>query len=571
MPITSSSSTIPVPKGWEFLLPKDKVLRAAGYLRRSDPRKEANFSLGMQKDKIREYCETNNILLSDDFIFFDKYTGMEWRSRKGMQQTLEVARLRLVDIVVFYRLDRMARDYIDQIVIQEQLRAYGVKVVTLDPEEHADDESPTGQIVRMVYAWQANIERNHIVEKCNDGRQKRARNGHLITGNHPLYGYDWADREEIRDGEHFVVHKAYYVINEEQAVIVIEMFEMAAEGIALHRIAYILTERGIKTPSGKDVWTHNSVKYLLNHPFYKGDVAVFKRAQVHVRGEGTKRFMRPEEEWVKIENAVPAIVSEELWERVQRRIASNKELSPRSMKDPTKTLLRGRIYCGRCGSKMTIGSSVKNGVYYMCQKLKNGMKGHYGCDNGTIAAHIADAKAWKEVQAIILNPGVLDEELEKRRTEDPVKEEIEALDSAAADIIPTIINLTTTIESMAPSAAQSVLLQRLDVLEKQRLEIEERKDKILRRRVNWQKAQAKIEEFKRWCEQHRAQLANDLYTPTFEEKLTALFELGVIVKVFRKDQEAELGYRMEVSFSPPVVMSGFSLDRFIYLTGRNLR
>ena len=199
------------------------------------------------------------------------------------------------------------------------------------------------------------------------------------------------------------------------------------------------------------------------------------------------------------------------------------------------------------------------------------MKGHYGCDNGTIAAHIADEKAWREVQALILQPEVLDEELEKRRTEDPVKEEIEALDNIAAGIIPHIINLTATIESMAPSAAQAVLIQRLDVLEKQRLDIEERKDRITRRRVDWQKAQEKIEGFKRWCEQKRPQLANNSYSPTFEEKTTALFELGLIARVYRKEQEQELGYRMSVEFSPPAIMSSFSLDRVIYLTGRNLR
>ncbi len=552
-------------------MPKDKVLRAAAYLRRSDPRREANFSLGMQKDKISEYCIENNIVLSEEFIFFDKFTGMEWRQRKGMQQTLEVAKLKLVDVVVFYRLDRMARDYIDQIVIQEQLRAYGVRVITLDPDEHADDDSPSGQIVRMVYAWQANIERNHIVEKCNDGRHKRANNGHLITGNHPLYGYDWADKEEIRDGEHFLVRKAYYVVNEEQAVIVVEMFEMAAEGVALHRIAYILTERGIKTPGGKDVWTHNSVKWILSHPFYKGEVEVFKKGQEHVRGEGIKRFMRPSTERVTLTNVVPALVSEELWDKVQLRIAQNKALSPRSMKDPSKTLLRGRIYCGRCGSKMTIGSSQKNGIYYMCQKVKNGMKGHYECDNGTIASHIADAKAWKEAQAIILNPSALEEELEKRRTGDPVREELEGLERAEAKIIPSIINLTNTIAGMAPSPAQNVLIQRLDALEKQRLDLEDRRDRINRRRINWQKAQSRIEDFKRWCSIHREQLASDSYTPTFEEKQTALFELGLIAKVYRKDQEKELGYRMSVEFSPPSVMSVLSLDGFIYLTGRNLR
>jgi len=207
------------------------------------------------------------------------------------------------------------------------------------------------------------------------------------------------------------------------------------------------------------------------------------------------------------------------------------------MKDPTKTLLRGRIYCGRCGTKMTIGSSKKNGIYYVCQKVKNGMKGHYECDNGTIVAHIADAKAWKEAQAIILNPQALEEELEKRRSEDPVREEIESLDRAAGKIIPEIINLTNTIAGIAPSAAQNVLIQRLDVLEKQRLEIEDRKDRITRMRVNWQKAQLRIEEFKRWCEEHREQLASDDYTATFEEKQTALFELGLITRVFRKDQE----------------------------------
>src|SRR5216683_1530729 len=117
-----STSTLPSNE-WEFLMPKDKVTRAAAYLRRSDPRKEANFSLGMQKDKITEYCQANGIYLVEDYIFFDKYTGMEWRSRKGMQQTLEVARLRAVDVVVFYRLDRMARDYVDQIVIQEHFKS----------------------------------------------------------------------------------------------------------------------------------------------------------------------------------------------------------------------------------------------------------------------------------------------------------------------------------------------------------------------------------------------------------------------------------------------------------------
>src|SRR5438105_12234607 len=126
---------MPVQKGWEFLLPKDHVLRGAGYIRRSDPRKEANFSLGMQKDKIIEYCQTHGIVISDEYIFSDRYTGMEWRERKGLQQALEACHRKEVDVVIAYRLDRLARDYIDQIVVREQIKSYGQNIVTLDPKE----------------------------------------------------------------------------------------------------------------------------------------------------------------------------------------------------------------------------------------------------------------------------------------------------------------------------------------------------------------------------------------------------------------------------------------------------
>ena len=76
----------------------------------------------------------------------------------------------------------------------------------------------------------------------------------------------------------------------------------------------------------------------------------------------------------------------------------------------------------------------ENGDWLKCKKWRyiiyaESKKRHEGtlqCDNGTIVARIADEKAWKEAQTIILDPTCLEEELEKRRTGDPVKEELES-------------------------------------------------------------------------------------------------------------------------------------------------
>src|SRR5258708_134195 len=78
-----------------------------------------------------------------------------------------------------------------KIVVRDQLKFYGVTIVTLDPDEHADDDSPLGEVIRAVYGFQAEIQRKKIIEITQDGLKERVSQGKLLAGRKPLYGYHW--------------------------------------------------------------------------------------------------------------------------------------------------------------------------------------------------------------------------------------------------------------------------------------------------------------------------------------------------------------------------------------------
>ncbi len=559
-------------------MPKEKIVRAAGYTRRSDPRQEKNFSLEMQKSKIIAYCKENAAALTEDHLFLDKYTGRVWRERKGLQALLDAARRREFDILIVYKLDRLSRDHIDQIVIIEQLKYYGVTVMSLDPEEHADDDSLSGQIIRMVYAFQAEIERNKIIERCADGRQQRVDNGHILTGGSPLYGYEWVDGVENRDGHEFIVKKSAYVIKPDivytdeegneytEGKIVIWIFELAEQGYSLRSIAYELTRRGIKTPKGKDIWPKTTVLWILRHPYYKGVVEVFKTQQIFTPGEGYKHSQRPKEQWQLMPaGLVPPLVSEALWNTVQRKLSTNKEHSPRKQRNPEETLMRGFVFCGYCGVKMSVCGGTENPrhpIRYYCRTVREQFKDRKKCTNGVIVVRLVDDPAWEEAVKVILDPEELHQQLAKRQTEDPNKEERETIDRLLFEIVPNIINLTKTIETMQPSPAQEILLERLNILAQQKLDLEDRRDQLTRRTIDWQEVEKSYEQFAHWCEHVRPQLADNSYTPTWREKRNAIEKIGITVKVFRTDHTP----RLLVEKSPPEIMEVLCPGNSIPLT-----
>ncbi len=153
------------------------------------------------------------------------------------------------------------------------------------------------------------------------------------------------------------------------------IFEMRAKGFFPGRIAETFNGEKILTPhdylvrqTGKylsaksyHLWTQLCVRKILQNPAYIGNLALQRRTTVSYKNH--KAVLRPEEDWIVTENAHPAIISKELWDRVREveKSVSQGKKTRTGFVHP----LSGFMYCADCGSKMKL-------EYYALKK--NGKK-----------------------------------------------------------------------------------------------------------------------------------------------------------------------------------------------------
>lgn len=109
----------------------------------------------------------------------------------------------------------------------------------------------------------AQEESRSISENVTWGHRKRMADGNVSVPFGHFLGYD-----RRADGK--------LVINKNEAAIVREIYRLFLAGLTFHSIAKHLTEKGIKTPAGKDKWHGTTVKSILTNEKYKGDALLQK-------------------------------------------------------------------------------------------------------------------------------------------------------------------------------------------------------------------------------------------------------------------------------------------------------
>src|SRR5262249_7111793 len=154
----------------------------------------------------------------------------------------------------------------------------------------------------------------------------KLKSGRLLPWTRPPYGYR-LDPEAPRDPARVQVHPV-------DAAIVAELFTRYAEGArSLYSLAQNLTDRRIPSPKGRNHWTVSTLRGILMNPAYAGWTASGRRQKVTptrrysalkpVGQHGHSSRPRPAEEWISI--PVPAIISAELFARVQQRLSTNQQ------------------------------------------------------------------------------------------------------------------------------------------------------------------------------------------------------------------------------------------------------
>ena len=185
--------------------------------------------------------------------------------------------------------------------------------------------------------------------KINCPKRKRVLNGESDTGT-PIFGYFNGD-------------KGKWTIDNQAANVIREIYDLASQGLSLNDIRTSLAEKEYPTPmvyqkikrglkvSPSYKWTNNSIRSILKNEQYTGAYVSGRILKNHATG---KNFHVPREDWVVIPNKHSAIISKELFDRVQEIIA-NSRVKRKNMR-PKDYLLRGKVKCGICGYALAYDS-----------------------------------------------------------------------------------------------------------------------------------------------------------------------------------------------------------------------
>src|SRR5262245_37985565 len=166
----------------------------------------------------------------------------------------------------------------------------------------------TSEIHTIFNSLAASFERRRTRQRTYDALRRRAEAG-AVTGGR-VFGY----RNE-RNGTGYV----HRVIDETEAAIVRRIFTLYAEGDGLTRIAKRLNADGVPAArSGTGSWAPTAIREILRRPLYAGRVVWNKSQKVTRQGTRGQR-QRPATEWLEREAPALRIVSEPLWEAVERR------------------------------------------------------------------------------------------------------------------------------------------------------------------------------------------------------------------------------------------------------------
>src|SRR6184192_2067779 len=230
--------------------------------------------------------------------------------RPGLDRLRDHAALADLDVALVTAPDRLARNYVHQVLLIEELAGHGCQVEFLDRPMSSD---PHDQLLLQIRGAVAEYERTLIAERMRRGRLAKLRAGTLLPWTRPPFGYR-LDADRPRDPAAVRVEPA-------EAVLVAQLFDWYLEPQAtVYRLARQLTDLGVATPIGKPRWNAASVRGILRNPAYAGR-ALTNRTQVAPArrrksamlpaGPGQSHAPRPEEDWIAV--PVPPVVSEEIF------------------------------------------------------------------------------------------------------------------------------------------------------------------------------------------------------------------------------------------------------------------
>lgn len=450
-------------------------MRVAIYVRVSTHGQMQTQTIEQQLTRLQAHIESQGWLLKAEHIYRDDgYSGAKL-NRPGLDSLRDRAALTEFDVVLVTAPDRLSRNYVHQMLVLEELERRGVGVEFLD-RPMSDD--PHDRLLLQIRSAVGEYERTLISDRMRRGRLMKYRRGQLLPWSRPPYAYR-VNPEQPRD-------PAYVRLDNAEATLVAEMFDWYLEpGGTLYRVAKTLTDLRVPTPTGKPRWNVSTVRGILRNPAYKGTAyanrtrpapAKQRKSALLPVGPGVSNVPRLEEEWIAI--AVPAVVSEEIFERVQEKLNHNQQASPRHNK-VHHYLLRGLVSCGHCRLSASGRTTGANDAYhyYICRGRTDALRAAQGqrCMGRYMPAVQLDELVWQDLCQVLTKPELIGHALQRAHGGHWLPQELQA---RLTNLEKAKRQLTRQQERLLEAYLANVVM--LDELERKRQELRQKQDAIER-------------------------------------------------------------------------------------------
>ena len=377
-------------------------MRVAIYARVSSDAQQERGTIGSQLEVLRGRITGEGHELIGEFCD-DGYSGARL-DRPALDALRDQAEAGAFDAVWCLSPDRLARAYVYQVVILDELTRLGVRVIFADAP--ALDDDPQLRLLTQVQGVIAEYERAKIAERNRRGKLWRSRAGEVVSAKAP-YGYRRAPRD--------ATGPAHLEIFEPEAAVVRRIFDdYVAGGQSIREIGRRLNTDDIPSPTGNTEWWHSTVSRVLRNEAYIGRVYFNQTESVPTTRDGrhaTTQRRRPREEWIAI--GCPPVITDAVFDAAQAVSRDNSRFSPRNLPEDVQAwLLRGLLRCGVCrvgvNTHKMVTRSGKVHRYYWCRNHINvRIGGPPRCSERNIRADALDAFVFEQVRAALLHPDML--------------------------------------------------------------------------------------------------------------------------------------------------------------------
>ena len=323
-----------------------RKLRVAAYARVSSSSEDQLNSYRAQNQYYSELISNNPDWEMVDIYADSGITGTSVDKREDFKRMMRDCRKGKIDRILVKSISRFARNTKDCLAAVRELKELGVSV--LFEEQGIDTARVSSEMVTAIMASLAQKGSESISGNVQWSYQKRMESGKFNTCKAP-YGF------RLQNGQ--------LVIEENEAAVVRQIFDMFLSGSSREEIADALRAANAPTRKDVDVWAGSTVYHILRNERYPGNALLgkfyttdtFPHRKMQNRGEREQRF---------IYDINPAIVTPDIFERTQALLKRRDTRATASRKERTYEKL---LQCPRCGCSLKRKlSSGKE--YWVCQK-----------------------------------------------------------------------------------------------------------------------------------------------------------------------------------------------------------